>query len=88
MQVQKTEAVGEPAGGKADRVHSRLQQEAKHHPPKPGPEYHCLGNRGVGQGRGPGLSILYGIVNQHLGLVDVESEMNKGSTIRVYLPGA
>ncbi|MFZ4618569.1 MAG: GAF domain-containing protein [Rectinemataceae bacterium] len=42
--------------------------------------------KGVGRRTGLGLSILYGIVKQHLGFVDVESELEKGSTIRIYLP--
>lgn len=37
-------------------------------------------------GTGVGLSTLYGIVQQHGGTVHVESEVDRGSTFRVYLP--
>jgi signal transduction histidine kinase len=40
----------------------------------------------VGQGTGLGLSVLYGIIREHGGWVDVESEVNKGSRFYVYLP--
>lgn len=42
--------------------------------------------KGVGQGTGLGLSIAYGIVEEHGGWIAVESQPDKGSTFRVYLP--
>ena len=42
--------------------------------------------KGVGVGTGLGLSIVYQIVQEHEGKVEVESELGKGSTFRVYLP--
>ena len=41
----------------------------------------------VGQGTGLGLATVYGIVKQNDGCVEVQTEENRGTTVRVFLPG-
>lgn len=42
--------------------------------------------RGVGQGRGLGLSVCYGIVTDHKGRIDVRSQPGRGAVFTVELP--
>lgn len=39
-----------------------------------------------GKGTGLGLSTIYGIVKQNKGLINVDSQLNKGTTVSIYLP--
>jgi CheY-like chemotaxis protein len=40
----------------------------------------------VGKGTGLGLSSVYGTVKSHNGLVELQSELKKGTTIKIFLP--
>ena len=40
----------------------------------------------AGQGTGLGLSVSYGIIEQHGGKIEVSSSPGKGSTFKVFLP--
>ncbi len=42
--------------------------------------------KGQNQGTGLGLAISYNIISQHKGYLDLESELQRGSTFYVYLP--
>jgi len=35
---------------------------------------------------GLGLSVVYGIVEQHAGIIDVKSKVNEGTTFTIFLP--
>jgi two-component system cell cycle sensor histidine kinase/response regulator CckA len=47
-----------------------------------------FGTKRVGEGAGMGLSVVYGIVKQHNGWIDVESKQGKGSQFNIYFPVA
>ncbi len=42
--------------------------------------------KGIGKGTGLGLSLVYGVIKEHKGAINVESQLNKGSTFEIYLP--
>jgi signal transduction histidine kinase len=42
--------------------------------------------KGVGQGTGLGLAVAYGIMQQHQGLITVESQVGKGTCFILYFP--
>jgi len=42
----------------------------------------------VGQNSGLGLAMVYGLIKQHAGFVDLESQPGRGTTVLLYLPDA
>lgn len=43
-------------------------------------------SKGIGRGTGLGLSVVYGIVKQHEGWMDLRTEIGQGTTFDIYLP--
>ena len=48
--------------------------------------YFSTKERGIQKGMGLGLSIVYSVIKNHDGYIDIESEIGKGTTFNIYLP--
>jgi PAS domain S-box-containing protein len=44
--------------------------------------------KGSGEGTGLGMAMVYGLIKNHNGFIDVESELHRGTTFSIYLPVA
>ncbi|HEX2226787.1 MAG TPA: PAS domain S-box protein [Candidatus Binatia bacterium] len=44
--------------------------------------------KAFGEGTGLGLAMVYGLIKNHNGFVDVESELGRGTTFRLYMPAS
>jgi CheY-like chemotaxis protein len=44
--------------------------------------------KGFGEGTGLGLAMVYGLIKNHNGFIDVESAVSRGTTFRLHLPAA
>lgn len=42
--------------------------------------------KGIGEGTGLGLAMIYGSIQSHQGLIELDSVVNEGTTIDIYLP--
>jgi two-component system cell cycle sensor histidine kinase/response regulator CckA len=42
----------------------------------------------VGKGTGLGMAMIYGLMKQHSGYIDLESEVGRGTTVRLFFPAA
>ncbi|TLS75659.1 PAS domain S-box protein [Mariprofundus erugo] len=42
--------------------------------------------KGVGKGTGLGLSMVYGAIQSHRGVISIESQMEQGTCVHIYLP--
>ena len=60
---------------------SAQDEETKQHLFEP-----FFATNGSEEGTGLGLSVVYGIVTQHEGWIEVHSEVGEGSSFKVYLP--
>jgi signal transduction histidine kinase len=80
--------VAQPQGGGDEQACITVQDEGVGMPPDV--VARCFEpfftTKGVGEGTGLGLSVSYGIIQDHGGHIEVESEVGKGSTFRVWLP--
>ena len=66
---------------------SRFRYRLRHQGIRPHSRFRALfTTKEVGKGTGLGLSICYKIVENHLGSIDFDSALGKGTTFRVYLP--
>jgi signal transduction histidine kinase len=77
-----------PSGAEGDYACLAVRDEGPGIPPEDLPHLFdpFFTTKAVGEGTGLGLSVSYGIVEEHGGWIDVQSQTGAGSCFRVFLP--
>ena len=94
LTLRATNATAPPDGTEASSPRSCLcievQDEGRGIPPEELPRIFepFFTTKDVGEGTGLGLAVSYGIIREHGGWITVDSQVDRGSTFRVYLPRA
>jgi len=88
MEPVRVSAPDRPGAGVGEYVRLRVEDQGCGIPPETLPRIFdpFYTTKPVGEGTGLGLSVSYGIVHEHGGWIEVESQLGRGSRFLVYLP--